>query len=184
MKVSLPSIVWSGALIATSVLAKTPFNGALNGMPVNPYDPYCAMSCLRSIYGLMLDCSSMSPTNTLGMMTFMTSSACWAINTPYLTTLAYCMKVKCAEFDIPASRFELFWEQEATGQSSAGEVGVVPKWSYSEALANITTPPTYVLPANATDLNFTSLVNPLFYLEQWNVLTAVQIETATENRFG
>ncbi|KAF2098869.1 hypothetical protein NA57DRAFT_76105 [Rhizodiscina lignyota] len=177
MKVS--SIIWSACLLATSVLGD---QGALTGFPANPYDPYCAMSCLRSLYTLTLSCSDMGA--TLGMMTSMTSSSCWASNTPYLTSLAWCMHTKCAEFDVPNSKLEWFWETEATGQSTAGQVLVTPKWSYSEALANVPQSPTKQLSASDTWLNVTSLVSPDVYLEQWNVLTGVQRETTVENSYG
>ena len=172
----------SAWLLATSVLAATPFEGVLNGFPVNPYDPFCAMSCLRSLYSLSLSCSSMG--DTVGMMTMVTTSACWAENTPYLTSLAWCMHTRCAEYNIPMSKFEYFWETQSTGQSSAGEIGVPAKWSYSETLANISSPPTIQLTPMDKWLNNTSLVSPLVYQEQWNILTSVQRETVLENTYG
>ena len=178
------SLFYSLWLLTRSVLVLggAPFQGVLNGFPANPYDPYCAMSCLRSLYTLMLSCSSKG--DTVGMMTAMTSSACWAENTPYLTSLAWCMHAKCGEYNIKNSKLELFWETQATGQSSAGEIGVPPKWSYSDALANVPSPPTVQLTPTDTSLNDTSLVPPLIYRKQWNVLTAVQRETVTENTYG
>jgi len=76
------------------------------------------------------------------------------------------MHVKCSEFDIPNSKLEIFGEEEATGQSTAGVKTVPAKWSYSEALANVTQPPTKQLSADDTELNTTSLVAPAVYLEQ------------------
>ena len=142
-----------------------------------------AMACVRSIYGLMLSCSTMS-NNTLGMMQQTTSSECWATNEPYLTTLAYCMYVKCKDSHVPASKLGWFWETEATGQSTAGQVLIGPKWTYAEALAQIQSPPTIELDANAEQLNVTSLVSEEVYQKQWNVLVAVNEETAKENLFG
>ena len=130
----------------------------------------------------MLSCSSMG--DTIGMMSMVTTSACWAENTPYLTSLAWCMHAKCAQFNIPNSKLEYFWEAEATGQSNAGEIGVQPKWSYSEALANTHNAPTIQLTPKDKWLNDTSLVAPLVYQEQWNVLTGVQRETVHENTYG
>jgi hypothetical protein len=171
---------WSAAsLLTTFVVAQ----GSINGYPANPYDPFCAMTCLRSLYSLTLSCSEMNG-GTLGMMTFSTSSACWAENTPYLTSLAWCMHVKCAEFDVLNSKLELFWEQQATGQGNAGVKSDPPKWSYTEALANVTTPPTAQLNATSIYLNITSLVSPSVYLAQWNILTNTQRETANENTYG
>ncbi|KAF2791559.1 hypothetical protein K505DRAFT_419063 [Melanomma pulvis-pyrius CBS 109.77] len=180
----LYSLLWSAWLLAPSVLGGTPFQGEINGMPVNPYYPFCAMTCLRSISSLTLSCSTMEG-GTLGMMKMLTPSACWAENTPYLATLAYCMHEKCAEYNNTIAELENFWETQATGQSNAGQTGVPPKWSYSESLANVSaSPPTTVLDAKDTSLNVTSLVNPLIYFKQWNILTSVQRETAQENVFG
>ena len=121
---------------------------------------------------------------TVGMMTMMTSSLCWASNTPYLTSLAWCMHTKCAEFNVPNSKLESFWEQEATGQSTAGVSTVPAKWSFAEALANVPGPPLYQLTVDDLDLNTTSLVPSETYLMQWNVLTSVQRETTVENGYG
>ncbi len=177
MKVS--SLVWSACLLAGTGLAQQ----GLTGFPANAYDPYCAMSCLRSLYSLLLSCSSEG--DTVGMVTNPTSSACWASDTPYLTSLAWCMHSMCAEFAVPNSKLEWFWETEATGQSTAGAQLVPPKWSYAIALANVSPqPPAHQLKADATTLNATSLVSPDVYITQWNVLTAVQEEGAKENAYG
>ena len=174
----LLSIAGPACLLATSVLAE----GELTGFPANPYDPYCAMSCLRSLSSLMLDCSSGG--EMLGMMMMMTSSECWANSTPYLTSLAWCFKTKCAEFAVPVSKLERFWETDATGQTSAGVKVVPAKWSYAETLTHIEEPPTFRLAATDVDLNQTSLVNERVYLAQWNILTSVQEEVTKENGMG
>jgi hypothetical protein len=181
---NLFSLLCSAWLLAPSTFAGTPFQGAINGMPVNPYYPFCAMTCLRSISSLILSCSTMDA-GTVGMMAMLTPTSCWAENTPYLTSLAWCMHEKCTEYNNTVAELEHFWETEATGQSNAGQAGIPPKWSYSEALANVSaSPPTTVLDPTATWLNTTSLVNPLVYIKQWNILTSVQRETAQENVFG
>ena len=174
----LPLLVGSLCLLSTYVVGE----GELTGFPANPYDPYCAMSCLRSLYALTLSCSNMG--DTVGMMTMTTSSSCWASNTPYLTSLAWCMHTKCAEFDVPNSKLESFWEQEATGQSTAGVATVPAKWTFAEALANAPHPPTSQLTATDTELNSTSLVPLDVYQMQWNILTSVQREVTIENGYG
>src|ERR1051326_2100039 len=108
------SILWKASLLTTTALGATPFNGELNGLPINPYDPYCAMACYRSLYTLMLSCSSTG--ETVGMMTMSTTSECWATNVPFLTSLAWCMHTKCVADDIKRSKLEYFWETQATGQ--------------------------------------------------------------------
>lgn len=167
-----------GSLLVRSALGF----GEMDGMQgYHSYDPLCAMACLRSIYTLMLDCSEGG--QHLGMMVMMTSSSCWAKNTPYLTTLAYCMSVKC-DRNIPRSKMEQFWESDATGQSSAGVVTVPAKWSYGDALAQITKPPTFQLTVNDTDLNTTSLVDESTYEKQYNVLYVTMNSGAKLSYYG
>jgi hypothetical protein len=87
----------------------------------------------------------------LGMITMMTSTSCWASNTPYLTGLAWCIHDKCAEYNVSNSNLELCWEHRATVQQTAGVKTVTPKWSYSETLANVSPAP----PMNQLTLNNT-----------------------------
>ena len=94
------------------------------------------------------------------------------------------MHTKCTDSNILNSKLEYFWENQATGQSNAGQIGVRAKWSYSEALANIASPPTIELSPEDMSLNDTCLVSPLVYQEQWNILTGVQRETVQENIYG
>jgi hypothetical protein len=166
-------------LHSTSVFAI----GELTGFPANPYDPYCAMSCLRSFSSLMLACSGGG--EHVDMHAVMTSSACWANDTPYLTSLAWCMHEKCSvELKIPNSKLERFWETDATGQQSAGVKTVPPKWSYAEALAEVDGKPTVQLSRDDMDLNATALVSPEVYTAQYNVLYSVQREITVENGYG
>ncbi|KAH8725772.1 ferric reductase like transmembrane component-domain-containing protein [Phaeosphaeriaceae sp. PMI808] len=165
-------------LLVPCVLAE----GEITGFPANPYDPYCAMFCLRSLSSLMLGCSSGG--EHVGMHAMMTSTSCWASDTPYLTSLAWCMHEKCAADNIPNSKLEWFWEHETTGQQSAGVKTVKPKWSYAEALAEVKSKPTFQLRRGDTELNATALVSPETYKAQWNVLFSIQREITVENGYG
>lgn len=108
MKLLSSPAVWSACLLAIPVLVVGQIGG-LTRFPANAYDPYCAMSCFRSLYSLTLSYSSSS--STLGMMTFTTSSSCWASNMPYLTTLAWCMVYARQVFRIRYTKFKArnFW---------------------------------------------------------------------------
>jgi hypothetical protein len=166
-------------LLSTSVSTE----GKLTGFPANPYDPYCAMSCLRSLSSLMLACSDGG--EQVGMHAMMTSSACWASDTPYLTSLAWCMHEECSvRLHIPNSKLEKFWESDTTGQQSAGVRTVEPKWSYAEALAEVHGKPTVQLTKNDMSLNATALVSPEVYAAQYNVLYSIQREVTVENGYG
>jgi len=77
-----------------------------------------------------------------------------------------------------------FWKSEATGQSSAGVVTVPAKWSYGDALAQITKLPTFQLTANDTDLNINSLVDESAYESQYNVLYVTMNSGTTPSHYG
>lgn len=179
MKLPLGRALATCLLTFPSALAE----GELTGFPANPYDPFCAMTCLRSFSSLMLACSDGG--EMVGMHAMMTSSSCWASDTAYLTSLAWCMHDKCSvELNIPNSKLEAFWESDATGQQSAGVKTVKPKWSYAEALAQVEGKPTVQLTRADTDLNVTSLVSPDVYKAQYNVLYSIQREITVENGYG
>lgn len=154
----------------------------LTGFPANSYDPVCATACLRSFSTLTLSCSSEGV--TVGMVTFETSTECYAVNTPFLTSVAWCAHTKCASVEPSASLMEYWWYMQITGQRSAGVVAVPAKWTYAEALAQVTTPPTTQLDAMDTSLNVTSLAPPSVYEAQYNVLYSTTRESTVENGFG
>lgn len=172
------AIGWAICLLIQAIAAQ---NAGLTGFPDNPYDPYCAMACLRSIYTLQLSCSQSG--DSVGMVQITTSSECWATNDPYLETLAWCMHLRCPNSVLESKREE-FWETQATGQSSAGVKTVPAKWSYAEALAASPRAPTKQLSANATELNEVALVNPEVWQSQWNVLSEVQRQGTVGNAYG
>ncbi|KAH7305107.1 ferric reductase-like transmembrane component [Rhexocercosporidium sp. MPI-PUGE-AT-0058] len=150
----------------------------LVGFGIYPYSPYCAYTCLRSLDGLMLVCSEHMDMS--GMMMHgatPTSAECRAGDTPWLTTLAWCLSSKCT--DLSTSKIEAFWELQSTEDPS-----IAAKWSYTAALLQITEAPTHELTAADTNLNITAIVNPETYQAQWNTLTSVQRENVVEGAFG
>lgn len=168
------------SILATSCLLAQPVWGAagLVGFGIYPYSPYCAYTCLRSLEGFMLACSE--DMDMSGMMSHgatATSAECRAEDTPWLTTLAWCLKSKCD--NLKTSQIEAFWEQQSTEDPT-----VPAKWGYEAALLNIPEAPTYVLATTDEDLNFTCIVNPDTYQAQWNTLTSVQRENVVEGAFG
>lgn len=173
------SAIWLAWLLITPVLAG---DEGLAGYPANMYDPYCATACVRSLSSLTLNCSNGGV--TLGMVTFSTSTECYASDTPYLTSLAWCAHTKCATYDVSASKMEYFWDRQATGQKAAGVYAVPAKWTYAEALQHVTEPPTLQLLPTDTALNSTALVPESVYQAQYNVLYSVQRESTQENTYG
>lgn len=157
--------------------------GKLVGYGIWPYNPVCAFACLRALSSYMLSCSSeMEMGGGMHMHgNGMTSPQCRADDTPWLTTLAYCAQTKCAGSDVPTSQLEAFWEAQSTEDPA-----VPPRWSFSQAVANVTEPPGRELGADAESemLNFTALVNAEAYTLQYNAMFAVQRETVLENSYG
>jgi hypothetical protein len=152
---------------------------ALTGYGYYPYDPLCAAACLRSLQGYMLECTDMSGGGDDMMMGMMSTSAeCYGEDTPYLTSVAYCMSTKCQR-DIKFSQLQLFWEEQITGH-----LDIPPKWTYEQALTHADpSPPLYQLTSNDNSLNTTSIVNPVIYLAQRNALSAVYRESALESTY-
>ncbi|KAG7285983.1 hypothetical protein NEMBOFW57_008279 [Staphylotrichum longicolle] len=135
----------------------------LVGYGFDPYEPLCA--------------ESRRPQQAI--CTAPRSNECYASNTPFLTSVAWCFSTKCAEFNIPASTLQAFWEKSVTGSSK-----VAAKWTYPVALAQVEPPPTYQLNGSEPLLNVTSLVSPDTYLRQWNVLGMVAREGVVESKYS
>lgn len=170
----IPSTAWLAYLLTR------PVYGALVGYGIWPYEPPCAYACYRSLSSLMLECSSeMAAGTDMDSGSGMTSPQCRAGDTPWLTTLAWCMRTKCAEHNVSTSELEGFWEEQCTGDPT-----VAPKWGYSMTLFNIAQSPNQELTKADETINLTALVNPAVYEAQYNALTAVQRENVVESGFG
>jgi hypothetical protein len=168
------------AALATTAAACT--SKGLTGFPALTWNPLCASACLRSLSSLHLSCTGES--EMVGMVMVMTTTECYAENEAFLTSLAWCVNVECADGDYSSVLLEYFWDEQATGQKSAGQAAVPAKWTYAEALSHVTSPPTFQLLQSDTHLNRTSLVPPETYRAQLNVLSSVQEETIRENGYG
>lgn len=175
---TLHTVMLSSTILTGSALGK------LVGYGIWPYEPVCAFACLRALSGYMLSCSSEVDMHGGAHMhgSGMTSPRCRAGDTPWLTTLAYCAQTRCAGSGVPTSRLEGFWEAQSTEDAA-----VPPRWTFSQALANVTgAPPGRELGEDAESemLNFTALVNAEAYRSQYNAMFAVQRETVVENSYG
>ena len=155
----------------------------LTGFPANSYDPVCATACYRCLYGLTLDCSNHDGA-TIGMMTFVTNTECYAGNEPFLKSVAWCANTKCADVSPLPALMEYWWDQQITGQKDTGARTVPAKWSYGETLSYIMHPPTFQLEETDTALNTTALVPHHQYAAQYNVLASTQREGVVTNTFG
>ncbi|KAH8898320.1 ferric-chelate reductase [Thozetella sp. PMI_491] len=149
------------------------------------YDPYCGHGCFRSFSPYELGCSAtVSPGgHTTASEAAYNLALCRASNFPYLSSIAWCMHLYCAQ-DVKASTIEAFWETEITG-----DVSVVPKWSFGEVMANITEPPT-MMPdmSGGMDmdmvLNMTMLTTQENFEVTWTTLYYFFRETTLESYYG
>ena len=109
--------------------------------------------------------------------TSLTPLDCYANDDVFLTTLAYCISQRCNEDGLPTWELEKYWAESATGSPT-----VPAKWSYSEALQEVTIPPniTYV---RGTALFQTSLVNQSSYDGQYRAAEVLDSVSATGNKY-
>lgn len=152
----------------------------LSGITSPIDDPACAYACTRSLANFGLECSVEDHSGHGGHghgPPIHTSPECRAHDDAYLTSLAWCLNTKCAEYDVPTSRLQSIWEHEATGDPS-----VPAKWSYSEALLNVGDPPTRQLVMGDT-LNTTSLA-PESWATVFNTAVVMAYETTMESIYG
>lgn len=104
---------------------------ALIGYGIPMYKPNCAFACRSSFESAMLTCSTDDHANGAhNHGTAPTPPDCRANDTPWLTTLAFCIKSKCT--DVAPWRLEKYWADKCTGDPS-----VQPKWTYAETLVQV-----------------------------------------------
>ncbi|KAK3997865.1 Ferric/cupric reductase transmembrane component 1 [Cladorrhinum sp. PSN332] len=153
------------------------------GLPgiTNPIDdPACAYACTGSLSGYALECSTVDHSRHSDHghgPAIYTSPDCRSNDTPYLTTVAWCLRTKCAPYHVPTSRLEAVWEQETTGDAS-----VPAKWSYTEALLNVADPPTRQLVMGDT-INAT-LLAPEFWNVSFDTAVVMAYESRMESTLG
>ncbi|KAG7149205.1 hypothetical protein HYQ46_001891 [Verticillium longisporum] len=137
----------------------------------------CAFACNGAISNNALSCSSMMEMEGMDDMPA-TTPECRANDTSFLTTLAWCFKSKCAEFNVPVSKLQKFWEEEATGEPTAP-----PKWSYPAALQSIQEAPTKILTMHDS-LNLTALTSEEDWDMQFKILSYFEREEVIHARYG
>ncbi|KAF6833117.1 ferric-chelate reductase [Colletotrichum musicola] len=142
------------------------------GFGISLYEDLCCQACHDSLSSLFLTCTAFSNetgANTMpsmggmagmpemGTATGTTSPECYASNTPWLQTMAYCIQQKCNAHGYPADKqTECFKRQAVNGASSP---------SLRDSLPIVA--PVIELAANAMWLNVTSLVNKDTYFSNY-----------------
>ncbi|KAK3064204.1 hypothetical protein LTS18_009225 [Coniosporium uncinatum] len=109
---------------------------AFPGYGFSWYDPVCGYACSNAIASAPLACTSME---AMGHShgSGPTSPECFASDTAYLTTLAYCMSTRCDSIKVPTWQREKFWSTKVTGDAT-----VLPKWDYTRAVEEVGERPT------------------------------------------
>ena len=107
-----------------------------------------------------------------------TTPQCRATDDSFLTTLAYCMNTKCAQYQTPTSKLESFWERMSTGDPT-----VAPKWDYGTALHHIDEPPTREVLEDDV-LNFTAIVPMAAWDIQYQTAIFFEEEETVHARYG
>jgi hypothetical protein len=129
------------------------------GFGISLYPDLCCQACHDSLSSLYLTCTAfdhgeMSDDGMGDMgMTGMTSDDCYATNTAWLQTMAYCVQQNCNADGYPIEKQAKCFSAQTVGGASTP--------NFQDSLP--ATPPTVELADNATWLNMTSLVNSDIY---------------------
>ncbi|KAF1984279.1 hypothetical protein K402DRAFT_406240 [Aulographum hederae CBS 113979] len=154
---------------------------ALIGYPISMYKPLCAFSCRDSISSAPLSCSEEGHGG--GHMghggSAMTTPECRSADTPFLTTLAFCINSTCSAFGIETWRLEKYWADKCTGDPS-----VLPKWTYSDTLRQLQGAPAQELPEEEAVLNYTALVPHETWDGNYRTLENFEEQETKHSRYG
>ena len=136
-----------------------PSGYAFPGYGFSWFDPVCADACQYPIASALLSCTATEPSGDHATGAAPSSPECFASDTAFLTTLAYCMNSTCDPIKVPTWQREKFWATKVTGDPA-----LVPKWDYSRALEEVTARPTVEFnPMSRDILNQTVLVGSATY---------------------
>ena len=138
----------------------------LIGYGISMYNPLCAYTCRDLLSTSTLDCSEhMHMSDGMDMEMEMgseTSPECYATDTYFLETLAYCISAHC--HGVPVWDLERYWNMNVAGRKPNQPV---PQATYQQTLANISAVPTDTL-VLGEDLNKTMLTSDEDYEASYN----------------
>ena len=136
-----------------------PSGRAFPGYGFEWFEPVCAQACRYPIANALLSCTATEPSADHETHAPPSSPECFAGDTAFLTTMAYCMNSTCDPIEVPTWRKEKFWATFVTGNPT-----VLPKWDYSRTLEEVIAPPTVEFNFMSTEiLNQTVLVSSELY---------------------
>ena|ERR1700753_1848277 len=158
-------------LLATVVAARSREFHGLIGLGAKLYDLPCGTACYEGIAFNPLVCTPKTSNGHSHSHKHAreptTPSSCFAADSSYLTTLAWCIKQNCP--NVETWKIEKFWRHYAVNRKIF-PVPPVPKWTYQESLQNINETPTQMMGMN-TLLNKTMTVNNQKYELAWRATT-------------
>lgn len=169
-------------IIALSSLLALSLSGtasAFIGYGTSMFKPNCAFACRTLFANAPLECTQ--TTGGSSGESSPTSPECYASNTPWLTTLGYCINATCA--DIPKYKLEAYWAERVTKDEQGNKLQ--PKWTYQETLfkmANMTRPTKEL--GKKKVLNFTALYNPLSWESTRAKLNTKEYNNTMHSRWG
>jgi hypothetical protein len=148
-------------LLLTLVAAQNREFHGLIGLGKNIYDLPCGTACYDAIAFNPLVCTPKTANSHShkGPKEPTTPGKCFATDTSFLTTLAWCIRQNCP--NVETWKIEKFWRHYAVSKKIY-PVPPVPKWTYQESLQNISETPTQVL-GKDTLLNKTMVANSKQY---------------------
>ncbi|PNS18890.1 hypothetical protein CAC42_5429 [Sphaceloma murrayae] len=150
----------------------------LIGVGIQMYKPLCAHACRGPLGSVELSCTNEGHAPSGGHSHSATGPDCFAKDTSFLTTLAWCIQTRCEPDSVEAWKLEKYWADKATSDQS-----IPPKWTFAEALMEIPRPPTQTLNASEP-LDFTGLVPDDDYLAYRIALQSFEEQEVYHSRFG
>ena len=164
--------------MVSSMSTGRPGHGLI-GYGISMYKPLCASTCRDVISSTTLNCSAPVDTAEMDMdMDSGTSPECYSTDDTFLETLAYCMSTHCQ--DTAVWELEKYWRTNVAGTQPNQPV---PKASYQETLANITTEPTDTL-VLGEELNKTIIVSHEDYEASYNAHGVFEKMEVTHETYG
>ncbi|KAF1849358.1 uncharacterized protein K460DRAFT_428911 [Cucurbitaria berberidis CBS 394.84] len=154
---------------------------AFVGYGIPMYQPNCAFACRDQFSSAHLECTSMNHNGGGHHGSSATTPECYAQDTNWLTTLAYCINQTCT--DIPKFKLEAYWAERVTKNSRGNNLE--PKWTYQETLFHMEG---RLLPIRTLGkdeaLNFTALYDPEAWESARGSLQAFELAETNHTKYG
>lgn len=171
------------ALLATLLLAGTTAADGRGfiGYGKKMYYPLCAASCRGALEGAPLVCTPHDSVDTGTHVHGATPAECYASDTAFMQTLAFCMSTNCDRAELGADELETYWTLHLVG---GGRINLDPRPSkgYYETLETIKEAPTIEYVAGEM-LNVTSLVSESTYESQAIALSVFENAETGHSRY-